>query len=136
MRNFVSKSLYKFRLNIKRVKFEGFGLTIILSMIAFILVGNIARVFVDGNLNYSVYEQEIESLERLRERNDNLKTSLEELNSPDQRALLARDVLEYAREGEVLYRTKEQTRLIEEKIEYFDLEKIDNYSDWWLMIIR
>lgn len=136
MRNFVSKSLYKFRLNIKRIKFEGVGLTIILSIITFILIGNIVRVFVDGNLNYSVYEQEIDSLEKLRERNENLKTSLDELNSPEQKALLARDVLEFAREGESLYRTKEQIDLIDEKIEYFDLEEIDNYSNWWLMIIR
>lgn len=136
MKNFVYKVLYRFSLNIKRVKFEGVGLTVILSIITFILVGNIARVFVDGNLNYSVYEQEIESLEMLRERNESLKALLEELNSPDQKALLAREVLEFARSGESLYRTKEPTDLIDEKIKYFDLKKIDNYLDWWLMIIR
>jgi cell division protein FtsB len=136
MRKIILKSLYKFQVNIKRIKFEGIGFTIILGMILLILTANIVRVFSEGNSNYTVYGEEQAALEKLRDRNETLKSEVLGLQSVEEKSLLAREVLEYARPGEQLYRTKELYQFAQEQKAYFELKTVKDYSGWWLMILR
>ena len=108
MVNLSKKIFFNFRVHIRRIAFEGVGLTVFLILIIFVLTSNIFRVVEKGRSNYDIFKLEQNSLADIKDKNENLKSYSDLVKTDEYLILLARDVLGLAKPNENLFKTKEE----------------------------
>lgn len=135
MVNLSKKIFFNFRVHLRRIAFEGVGLTIFLVLIIFVLTSNIFRVIEKGRANYDIFKLEQESLAEIKERNQNLRSYSELVKTDEYLILLARDVLGLAKPNENLFKTKEERLFFEVEKKYLSLDTKEDYSDWWIGLL-
>jgi cell division protein FtsB len=123
--------LTTFKIYSKSIVIEGIGLTLILSLFALLLFTNIFRVISNGKYNYETYLYEKEVLAQIQEKNMGLKEDIAYVQSDEYKKLLARDTLNMAEAGEIIFETKETPVYYEEEKEYLDVNSKDRFGGWW-----
>lgn len=136
MTKITTYTLQRIRVQMRRIAFEGAGLTIMLSIMLLVITSNIFRVIQDGQKNYNIYKSEQQSLENIKSLNEGLDHELDIVASDEYQKLLARDVLGIAEDGESLYRLENDRDFFQIEKKYIDLTETRDYESWWVTLIE
>lgn len=130
------KNIHKnFNSNLKSIKLEGVGITVILLLVSIALVINIVRVVNKGKNNYEVYLYEKNLLEQLREDHQLLSEEYTFYTSEEAKKLLAREILGLAESNESLFRTKDAVTYYDIKPRILEVKEKESFSDWWKKLV-
>lgn len=128
--------LRRINVNIKRVAFEGIGLTLFLMFALVGLISNTIRVIQNGQNNLSIYSEEANSLINLKDQNEELKRELEIVSLEEYQILMAREILGLAMPNEQLMRIDKDDDFYVLQPEYIDVYEKGDYTDWWFSLVR
>jgi predicted transport protein len=128
-------TIQKIQIQMRRIAFEGAGLSILLTLVLLVLASNIIRVIQDGQDNYNIYKSEQESLLNIKLRNEGLVRELNIVSSDEYQKLLARDVLGIGEIGENLYRLEDSREFFKVEKKYIDLAENKDYERWWAALL-
>jgi hypothetical protein len=123
------------RSTIKQEKSGSFVGTALLVMFSLVLIINTLRVVVNGRNNYDTYLEEQKSLEKIQERNQELKEEKEYVTSEEYKLILLRDAARLAQGSETLYQIKSSPVYLDEEVKLLDITTKTNFFDWWLKLI-
>ena len=123
------------RKNIQNISTEGVGLTLILGLVLLIVLVNIFRTIEKGVSNYSVFVAEQELLERKLKKNKELEETLAYYESTETKEILARDVLNLAKQNELLFETQEEAIFFEEQKVLLSTNDLLPNKERWFRIL-
>ncbi len=136
MVNFIKQVIKNIRINLQRIAIEGLIVSLFLFLVFFVLVVNTIKIIEKGKGNYEIFEQEKNALEEVKKRNKELQREFTQISSDEYQKLLVRDVLGYAAGNENLYKTSEKPEFLEIDNKLVDVNKKENYIDWWALLIK
>lgn len=125
----------RFKNNTKGIFFDDVIIAIILLLATFWLLGNTISVLNKGEVNKEIYEAEFASWQNTKETNSNLISEVSFLMTDEYKRLRARDIYNLALPDETLLRPVADPYFYEVEMIPIDLDKKENYSDWWNILL-
>lgn len=119
----------------KDIRLEDFVTLILFSIFLLVLIASSVKVIVNARNNYDIFNVELKGLEEIRKKNEELKRELAYVSSDEYKLLYLRDSSALAKPEEQLYTIKEDPFRANEKIEYYDLTDLTDYTNWWVSLI-
>lgn len=122
------------KVNLRSVKTDGIGITLLLTLVSIIILANIYRVVNNAQRNYEVYLYEKEQWKNLEENYEKMEKQYEFISSDEAKMLLARDMLNLGKSSESLFTTKRKSEYYQVQAEYIEVREKNDFKNWWFKL--
>ena len=127
---FVQNGMARFK-----ISFENILLSLFMVFLSFFLINNIYLSVQNGLRGYNTLKEEKKVLDQLELENKKLQADEEYHQSNFYTELYARESLNYAKQGQELYKIERSETYDYDKLTQNDPITIDNYREWWFRLI-